>query len=70
MANKLWDNADLNFPANLCGELTDNVEHPVECIQSATAEALAALLNNNRSQVQPTLENLIKIYKDKLAVSN
>lgn len=68
LANKLWDDAGLSFPAKLCGELTIDVEHPVECIQSATAEALAALLTDNRSQVQSILESLIKIYKDKLAV--
>lgn len=69
LADKLWENANLDFPFALADELLDNVEHPVECIQSATAEALASLLQNNSELVKPILDSLIKLYKDRLVVS-
>lgn len=68
LANKLWETAHLEFPPSLCGELTQDVIHPMECIQAATAEALAALLTENRAEVKPTLQKLLKIYKEKLIV--
>lgn len=68
MANQLWEDAKLVFPPTLCGTLTYDVEHPVECVQAATAEALAALLQENRKEVKPTMQKLLKIYKEKLVV--
>lgn len=69
LALALWKKANLDFPAKLCGELMSDVEHPVECIQVAAAQALASLLENNRGEVQSMLKKLLKLYNDRLAVS-
>lgn len=69
LADKLWETANLNFPASLANELLEDVEHPVECIEIATAEALAVLLKNNKSEVKTILHNLIQLYKERLVVS-
>lgn len=69
LALALWKNADLEFPAELCSELLSDVEHPVECIQAAASQALASLLEKNRSEVQPVLDSLLQLYSDRLAVS-
>lgn len=69
LAQMLWKNAALDFPTDLCKELLSDVEHPVECIQAAASQALAALLENNRGQVQTVLDSLLQLYSDRLAVS-
>ncbi|RZC38970.1 translational activator GCN1-like, partial [Asbolus verrucosus] len=50
LADKLWELAKLDFPAYLSEELMSDIEHPVECVQSAASRALAALLENNQEQ--------------------
>lgn len=69
LAKTLWKQANLDFPADLCGELLGDVEHPVECIQAAAAQALASLLEDNKEEVQNVLKQLLKLYHDRLAVS-
>ena len=68
MADKLWELAHLDFPAYLSEELMPDIEHPVECVQAATSRALAALLENNKEQVQETLNKLLKLYSERLQV--
>lgn len=69
LAKALWKQANLDFPAELCGELLADVEHPEECIQAAAAQALASLLEGNRGEVQNVLKSLLQLYNDRLAVS-
>lgn len=69
LAKELWESANLDFPSSLCKELIEDVEHPVECIEIAASEALAALLENNKSEVKSILNNLIQLYKERLVVS-
>ncbi|KAK0092981.1 hypothetical protein PV326_000188 [Microctonus aethiopoides] len=69
LANEIWDT--VGFVANgeiLCEELIQDVGHPVEAIQQATAYALANLLNDNKHLVSYILDNLLKLYKDKLTM--
>lgn len=68
LADKLWEIAKLNFPAHLSEELMEDIEHPVESVQSAAAKSLAALLENDRDQVKDTLDHLLKLYKQRLQV--
>lgn len=68
LAKTLWKNASLDFPADLCSDLLTDVEHPVECVQSAASQALASLLEENREEVQPMLDSLLQLYSDRLAV--
>ncbi|XP_044271833.1 eIF-2-alpha kinase activator GCN1 [Tribolium madens] len=66
LAEKLWELAKLEFPAYLSEELMPDIEHPVECVQVAASRALAALLQDNKEQVQETLEKLLKLYNQRL----
>lgn len=68
LADKVWELANLDFPAHLSEELMPDIEHPVECVQSAAARALAALLEDHQQQVQDTLDKLLSLYKDRLEV--
>lgn len=68
LAVKLWSSADLDFPTTLCSELLIDIEHPVECIQAAAAQALAALLENNPGEVKPILDKLLQLYNERLVV--
>lgn len=52
----------------MCEELVVDIEHPVECIQEAAAEALAILIQEDQDQIQPIVENLLVLYKSKLQV--
>lgn len=45
-----------------------DIEHPVECVQAAASRALAALLEDNKEQVQDTLDKLLKLYSQRLQV--
>lgn len=59
----------MDFPAVLSEQLLNDIEHPVEGIQSSTAKALGALLDNDRNQIENLLKLLIKLYKDRLKVT-
>lgn len=58
----------MEFPATLSTELMGDIEHPVECVQTAAAKALAALLETDLEQVHPTIKSLLKLYSDRLKV--
>ncbi|CAG9759746.1 unnamed protein product [Ceutorhynchus assimilis] len=66
LAVDLWDKAAMEFPAALSNELMSDIEHPVECVQTAAAKALALLLETDQDQVKPTIKSLIKLYNDRL----
>ncbi|XP_066249177.1 stalled ribosome sensor GCN1 [Euwallacea similis] len=66
LAEHLWTDAKLEFPPALSTELMADVEHPVESVQSAAAKALAALLEADPDQVQPTIKSLLNLYTDRL----
>lgn len=69
LAKELWVAAKMEFPAKLTTELMPDIEHPVECVQTAAAKALAALLETDRAQVEPTIKTLLQLYSDRLKVS-
>ncbi|XP_074026538.1 lethal (3) 80Fj [Leptinotarsa decemlineata] len=66
LAEKLWKLGNMNFPVNLAKELMNDIEHPVECVQTAAAKALTALLETDIEQVESILESLMQLYKDRL----
>ncbi|KAK0174572.1 hypothetical protein PV327_010330 [Microctonus hyperodae] len=69
LANEIWDT--VGFVANneiLCEELIQDVAHPVEAIQQATAHALADILIKNKHLVSYILDKLLTLYKDKLTM--
>ncbi|KAF5292015.1 hypothetical protein FQA39_LY14132 [Lamprigera yunnana] len=66
LANKLWEQAHLDFPTYLCEELMPDVQHPIECVQTATAKALGALVEKDNTQIQPIVETLLSVYKNAL----
>jgi hypothetical protein len=66
----LWDVAELQLPSALCEELLNDVIHPVDEIQQAGAQALAALLKQETGFIDLVLERLLAIYREKLAVRN
>ncbi|KAK9703077.1 HEAT repeat [Popillia japonica] len=66
LANKLWESSDLDFPAEQCSELVQELQFPVECIQVAVAEALATLLAQDRNQLKGILAELVDLYKSRL----
>lgn len=68
LANKLWEDANLSFPADLNEELIRDIEHPVECIQVSAAEALAVLITDNKHYVAPLLQRLMKLYRQRLTM--
>lgn len=68
LANKLWESSDLDFPAEQCSELVQELQFPVECIQVAVAEALATLLAQDRNQLKGILAELVDLYKSRLDV--
>lgn len=59
--------------SNLCEQLMADIQHPVECIQQASAKALRALLEiemqTNPKKIETILQRLLSVYKDKLTVS-
>lgn len=60
--------AELQLPAALCDELLNDVIHPVDEVQQAGAQALAALLKQETGLIDHVLEQLLVIYHEKLAV--
>lgn len=68
----MWNIAKLDWKTEgLVEMLLDDVIHPVNVIQEAGAKALAALLKLQKPEVTDnTLKQLLKIYHDKLTVSN
>ncbi|KAH1001345.1 eIF-2-alpha kinase activator GCN1-like isoform X2 [Dendroctonus ponderosae] len=69
LAEKLWIQARMEFPASLSTELMADIEHPIESVQTSAGKALAALLENDRDQVQPTINSLLKLYNDRLKMT-
>jgi hypothetical protein len=70
LAVKLWEVAQLQLPLALCEELLKDVVHPVNEIQQAGAQALAALLKQETDSVDDVLDRLLEIYREKLTVRN
>ncbi|XP_057670075.1 eIF-2-alpha kinase activator GCN1 [Diorhabda carinulata] len=66
LADQLWKQGNMDFPVVLSEELLSDIEHPVECMQSAAAKSLAALLETDQTQVEETLKHLIQLYEDRL----
>ncbi|CAH0556041.1 unnamed protein product [Brassicogethes aeneus] len=66
LAEKLWNEAELTFSPTLSGELLSDIEHPVECVQSAASQALANLLESDLDQVEATLKKLLELYNSRL----
>jgi hypothetical protein len=54
----------------LCEELLKDVVHPVNEIQQAGAQALAALLKQETDSIDGVLDRLLEIYREKLTVRN
>lgn len=69
MATKLWDVAALKLDEMLWMGLLLDVVHPVDVVQNAAAKALAALLTEYEGPIPKVIENLLGIYKEKMAVS-
>ncbi|KAK4875808.1 hypothetical protein RN001_012230 [Aquatica leii] len=68
LADKLWEQAHLEFSSSLCEELMPDIQHPVECIQVSAAKSLGALIKDDRKQIQPIVERLLSIYKEALQI--
>ncbi|GFG32063.1 hypothetical protein Cfor_06845 [Coptotermes formosanus] len=68
LAARLWDVAQLQLPTVLYEELLNDVIHPVDEIQQAGAQALAALLKRETGLIDHVLEQLLAIYHEKLAI--
>lgn len=68
LASKLWTVAGLKLDEKLWMGLLFDVVHPVDVVQNAAAKALAALLQEYESPIPQVIENLLGIYKEKLAV--
>ncbi|XP_034945471.1 eIF-2-alpha kinase activator GCN1 [Chelonus insularis] len=69
LANEIWEVSECIANGDiLCDDLIQDVAHPVEPVQQATAYALASLLTNNTHLVQKILNNLLQLYKEKLAM--
>lgn len=66
LAENLWNTASMEFPATFSSELMGDIEHPVECVQTAAAQALAALLKTDPEQIHPTIKILLKLYSERL----
>lgn len=64
----MWNEAELEFPSHLSEMLMSDVEHPVECIQNAAAQSLAALLETDREHIPDTITKLLKTYRQRLHV--
>lgn len=68
LASKLWTVAGLKLDEALWMGLLLDVVHPVDVVQTAAAEALAALLKQFEAPVPQVIENLLGIYKEKLTM--
>lgn len=68
LADKLWETANLSFPASFSGELLSDIEHPVECVQAAASQAMANLLESDPEQVEGTFKQLLELYNNRLQV--
>nr|CAD7442358.1 unnamed protein product [Timema bartmani] len=68
LANKLWEVAGLELSAVLWEDLMSDVIHPVDEIQKAGAEALAALLKEKAKLIDLVLNQLLEMYNSKLVV--
>jgi hypothetical protein len=69
LAEDLWDEAGFEAHDGLCSELIADVIHPVSCVRSAAAEALASLLETRRAETSVILACLLETYEDKLEMA-
>jgi hypothetical protein len=69
LAAALWEEAGLVVGPGLCLEVLEDVAHPREVVRAAAAEALAALLAQDRSPAGAVLASLLERYKEKLELS-
>ncbi|XP_014216178.1 eIF-2-alpha kinase activator GCN1 [Copidosoma floridanum] len=69
LADQLWTAAGLTAnPDVLCGELLQDVAHPVECVQQSAACALAELLKQDPKLMPNILDQLLLLYQTKLTM--
>nr|CAD7392316.1 unnamed protein product [Timema cristinae] len=68
LADQLWEVAGLELSAVLWEDLMSDVIHPVDEIQKAGAEALAALLKEKTKLIDLVLNQLLEMYNSKLVV--
>ncbi|XP_014232646.1 eIF-2-alpha kinase activator GCN1 [Trichogramma pretiosum] len=69
LAEKLWNEAELKAdPAVLCDQVIEDIPHPVEAIQQATASALASLISQEPRLMPDILDRLLALYNSKLAM--
>jgi hypothetical protein len=67
LADQLWEAAHLSaVPGRLTMLVLDDVAHPVGKVRSAASEALALLLEEDRSLAGVVLSQLLETYKEKL----
>lgn len=69
IADELWKASKLEAGVFLVETITAEVAHPVEEVQKAAASALAALLDLDRTLVTPIMDTLLRLYDDKMNVS-
>ncbi|XP_067121067.1 stalled ribosome sensor GCN1 [Centruroides vittatus] len=69
LANSLWEEVNFHPIPELTLNLLNDVIHPETEIQSSAAEALAEALKEYKDSVQPTLDQLLIIYKEHLIQS-
>ena len=69
LAEQLWKSAELSVSSMLCLLVLEDVAHPVGVLKQAAADALAALLENNRDQTRTVLTVLLERYDEKLEMA-
>lgn len=69
LADELWEKAGLVARSDvLCSGLIEDVAHPVEPIQQASACALAELLTRDPELMPDILEKLLQLYQERLTM--
>ena len=69
LANRLWQTAQFRIYDGLNMEMIDDIVHPVACVRSSGAEALAKLLEKDQEDTHAILTLLLDTYKDKLEMT-
>jgi hypothetical protein len=69
LATKLWQEGGFHQDAGLCFRVMADVTHPVDCIRTAGAEALAALLDHKVEDTRSILKLLLDTYREKLVMT-
>ena len=66
LAEKLWDAVKLQADSSMCEGLLTDVIHPVDVVQRSAAQALAAIVTQDKELMPIVLDKLVDTYKDKL----